>query len=84
MAANHKSAHISNVRERRAKRLEEELKNPPVDDVAAEEAMEDEYFQEAEDEAVAQSEAERSDSAEAESVGRPQKEKPMTFGSVDG
>lgn len=75
MAANHKSAHISNVRERRAVRLK---------DIVPDEA-----------EAVVQSEAQRSDSAEAEAEVRPTKKKrakkvkakkeaPMTFGSVDG
>ena len=76
MSANHKTAHIDNVRERRAARLAKE----PQPEV----------------EAVAQSEAQPSDSAEAETEGLFEDEEvsvgpkpaagfedPMTYGSVD-
>lgn len=76
MAANHKSAHVSNVRERRAARLAKEPSKPEV-------------------EAVAQSEPQASDSAEAETEGLDEVEEvsvgprtshfesPMTYGEID-
>lgn len=96
MAANHKTAHFDNVRERRAERLagvEPGDAVAPVDDNEAEAQAEAEYFDnsveltEAEDEARAQA-SEASDSAgaesEAENLDTQGKEKPLTFGGIDG
>lgn len=84
MAANHKTAHFPNVRERRAKRLEDELSGNVAEKTATE-PVEDLQSVEVEDEVGAQSEAEPSDSAETESKTDTQGfEKPLTFGKING
>lgn len=82
MAANQKFAHIPNVRERRAARLAEEAKAvaKPAKVKKAKKVV-------AKDEARAQA-SEASDSAGAESeagnIDTQGKEKPLTFGGIDG
>lgn len=79
MPANHKTAHIPNVRERRAARLAEEAKNvkAPKPEQASKKKVK------AKDEARAQA-SEASDSAGAESGADTQGfEKPLTFGGID-
>lgn len=80
MAANHKYAHIPNVRERRAERLAKEAEAGPVEpEQIRENAVE------VEDDEGAQSEPQASDSADSESETDTQGfEKPITLGGIDG
>ena len=82
MASNHKTAHIPNVRERRAKRLANEPVRPEAEAVAQASAASASAEAEAEG-----PEYENDDLSKVEEVSvgpRSPFEKPITFGSVDG
>jgi len=82
MTANHKNAHISNVRERRAERLAREAEAGPVE---APKPLSFDNSVEVDGDEGAQSEPQASDSADSESETDTQGfEKPITLGGIDG